>query len=211
MITVLIKAFKRPEAVKRLLESINKFRPYTKVYLLEDEDDIGLSAGRNRLVEVCETPYCLILDDDCLFNEKTDLDKAIEILKEKDLDILQLKVPGIEYHGLFQTNGDTVKYVAGDRDGLYDFCANIFVAKTDSLRKYKWDEDLKMGEHFAYFYDHKGKMRIGITDEVEIEHHHVDAPGYAEYRYRAKDYVKKYMLKKGIKKRIELYGEQTTV
>ena len=102
-----------------------------------------------------------------------------------------------DYYGLYEKDGTGVKYVKGDRDGLYDFCSNIFIAKTASLLKYKWDEELKLGEHFAYFYEHQGKLKIGVSD-VPIDHCHFGGKEYSEYRNRAVGYVKQYMKKKGI-------------
>lgn len=202
MITILIKTFKRPQVLERLLNSIKKFQPGIPYIVLDDEEDIGVSAGRNRLVEMCDTPYCLILDDDCVFTDKTDLKRAVEILKEKDLDILQLDI-GEGYQGIYETNGSEVTMLRTSRDGLYDFVSNVFVAKTDKLRECKWDESLKIGEHFAYFYTHKGKLRIGKTDEVRLEHHHARVSDYNAYRDRALEYVKEFMRKNGITKRID--------
>lgn len=202
MITILIKTFKRPQVLQRLIDSIKRFQPDVPYIVLDDDDDIGVSAGRNRLVEMCETEYCLVLDDDCVFTEKTDLKKAVEILKERDLDILQLNI-GEGYQGIYKTNGGEVTMLRTSRDGLYDFVSNVFVAKTAKLRECKWDENLKIGEHFAYFYTHKGKLRIGLTNEVKLEHHHTRVSGYNEYRERALDYVKEFMRKNGISKRID--------
>jgi len=204
MITILIKTFKRPKTLKRLLDSIKRFYPDIPVIVLDDSNpecefgfDIGLSKGRNELVKKCQTKYCAIIDDDCVFNEKTDLDKILKELIDKDLDILQFKIPDLEYYGIYEKDGDGVKYLKESRDGIYDFCANIFVAKTESLRKYKWDEELKLGEHFAYFYEHRGKLKVGISD-VEIEHLHENNPDYHIFRNRAMTYVKIYMNKKGV-------------
>ena len=212
MITILIKTFRRPQALAKLLESIKEFSPDIPVIVLDDSNedsefgfDIGLSRGRNELVKKCTTPYCVMLEDDCVLNKNTDIKKIIQELIDRNLDILQFKVNGLHYCGLFETSGTEVSYVNGNRNGLYDFCANIFVAKTDTLRKFKWDEDLKLGEHFAYFYEHLGKLKIGVS-EVEIEHHQIRTADYQKYRDRAVGYVKQYMKNKGITKRKDLSG-----
>lgn len=214
-ITILIKTFKRPEAYNRLVESIKTFYPDINILTLDDSnEDIGVSAGRNRLVEMCQTPYCLILDDDCIFTNKTDLEKALKELVEKDLDILQFETQTDferDYHGLYEIDGSTVKMVKGSRDGLYDFCLNIFLAKTESLKKYPWDEKYKMGEHFGYFFTHRGKLRIGKIDNNVIEHHHVRNDEYNPFRERALGYVKQYMVENGINKRIDLYGKEYVI
>jgi hypothetical protein len=208
MLTVLIKTFKRPLAVNRLYASIKKYYPELPVDILDDSSgelfDIGVSRGRNILVNRCKTKYCIILDDDCVFTEKTDLANAILELENRSLDILQFKVPGLNYYGTYETKDGVVRYKSESRDGLYDFVAQIYLARTAKLKKYKWDEDLKVGEHFAYFYEHRGKLRIGVSEISEIEHHHIDNQDYRQYRQRALDYVWQYMKKKKIKQRIEL-------
>jgi len=203
MLTILIKTFKRPKALARLQASIEKFYPDIPVIVVDDSFDnsefgfdIGLSRGRNELVKKCNTEYCVMLEDDCVLNENTDLDKILQEIKDRGLDILQFKID-TDYYGLYEKDGTGVKYVKGDRDGLYDFCSNIFIAKTASLLKYKWDEELKLGEHFAYFYEHQGKLKIGVSD-VPIDHCHFGGKEYSEYRNRAVGYVKQYMKKKGI-------------
>jgi len=210
-LTILIKTFRRPLLAERLVLSIKKYYPDIEILTLDDSNedsplgfDIGISRGRNELVKRCNTKYCMILDDDCVFTDETNLELALRELKEKDLDILQLTTPKLVYQGLFETNGGTVTYKHGNKDGLYDFCLNIFIAKTESLRKYPWDEEQKIGEHFAYFYEHQGKLKIGVTKNVVIDHLHEDAAGYGQYRDRAVSFVKIYLNKKGLSKRVDL-------
>lgn len=211
-ITVLIKTFKRKQAVDRLIESIKRYYPDLPILVLDDSDknseygfDIGISRGRNILVDKCQTKYCMILDDDCYFTDKTDIKKALGLIG--DYDILCLKEvdcgKSSNYRGRFEIDGDTVKYVSGTP---YQFVNNIFIAKTDSLKKHKWDDSLKMGEHFAFFFTHRDKLKLGYTDEVEVVHDHIDTDGYQYYRNRSADYVKKFMKENGIKKRIDLMG-----
>ena len=209
-LTILIKTFKRPRMYNRLLGSIKRYYHGTEIITLDDSDensvygfDIGLSRGRNELVKMCKTKYCMILDDDCIFTGKTKLEELVKDLKRRDLDIIQPKVSGLRYAGRFRTEGDTVYYEPDHKHGLYHYCLNIFVAKTDSLRKHPWDESLKMGEHFAFFYEHMDKLKIGLNNYVSIDHEHESSPEYDKYRYRAENYLKQYMNRKGIKLRVE--------
>lgn len=50
--------------------------------------DTGLSEGRNVLVNHVSTDYFLLCDDDYVFESRTDLDRALEVLKENKLDIV---------------------------------------------------------------------------------------------------------------------------
>jgi len=108
-VTFLIKTFKRQESLERLLFSIKKYYPKSKIIIGDDGDkkfnthyyldlwkrldminkpiaynfpfDSGISYGRNKLVEFSKTPYILILDDDFEFTEKTKIEKMIDVLE----------------------------------------------------------------------------------------------------------------------------------
>ena len=91
-VTFVVKAFERPTCVRRLLRSAAAVYPGIQLILLDDstspvitvaelaeydlritylrtEPDIGLSDGRNRLVDAVRTPYVLLLDDDFVLPE----------------------------------------------------------------------------------------------------------------------------------------------
>lgn len=207
MLTILITTFKRPKILQRLLSSL----PLSiKQYIWADpDDDVGVSFQRNSMVKMAETEYVAIIEDDCIFTEHTDLNKAVDILKRRDLDILGIDC-GVDYKGTFETKDGIVTYKRSDGP-LYDFIPQIFVAKRQALLDHPWDESLKIGEHFAFFYTHRGKMKIGWTDEVSIIHDSVDNPDYLPYRNRGIEYVKKYMRENNIKVRVDLHGERIEV
>lgn len=228
--TILIKTFERPEAIARLMASIRQFYPDIPVVVIDDGNnsmlkndlyahnlryvktafDIGLSAGRNLGLTMVETPYVFMCDDDCIFTAETDLNMAEKLMESSEADILGINA-GVGYCGTFLVHGDTVTYSPNGKgylDGgnikFYDFVPNIFMAKTDKVRECKWDEELKMGEHFAYFFDHLGKIKVAYTPLVKMRHEHMSVAGYDSFRGRALDYVKIYMKKKGIKRRVDL-------
>lgn len=229
-ITILIKTFERPDAVKRLVESIRTFYQDIEIIVIDDSErsasltgvtqvllpfDVGLSRGRNLGMAHVRTPYVFICDDDCIFTDETDLGKAQALLNECAVDILGVDAD-INYCGTFETHINeytTVIYrrgtIGGSADAdvkLYDFIPNIFLAKTAVLLQHSWDESLKMGEHFAFFYDYLTKVRVGFTSLVKIKHEHIDNEKYKPFRDRALTYVKQYMEKKNIRKRIDLDG-----
>lgn len=110
-ITFIIKTFERFRCVKRLVKSIYDKYPDANVLIADDseksckeyfmntytdknirvyeiEKDSGLSIGRNYLLDRVRTRYFVLLDDDFVFDNKTDIVKGLTILKENDLDIL---------------------------------------------------------------------------------------------------------------------------
>jgi len=237
-ITILIKTFKRPNIAKRLIDSVRRNYPDIKIIVAHDDDedysfdtcemielpfDTGISYGRNMLVDACKTEYCLILDDDCIFNSSSNLEILLNELKKNNLDIIQPRIISASpnpactktgeqnYRGLIEVKDGVMKMMAGDNDGLYDFVLNIFLAKTDKLRECRWQNKLKIGEHAAFFREHKGKLRIGYTYKAGIMHHHVANAEYQPYRERAIDFVKQDMRDSGLTKRIDMWGNITTL
>ena len=94
LLTFIVKAYERPNCLRRLLRSISDVYPTYSVIVLDDssspitnqnelsssfnlkisyirtEPDLGLSVGRNILVDSVITPYVLLLDDDFVIHEE---------------------------------------------------------------------------------------------------------------------------------------------
>ena len=110
-ITIIIKTFNRKDVLIRLLHSIEKFYPELPIIIVDDSKknyrkevlyifeklnikyivekyDIGLSAGRNILIDNVKTDYFLLCDDDFEFDERTDIYKYLNECISKKIDIL---------------------------------------------------------------------------------------------------------------------------
>jgi len=106
-ITVVVKTFQRPDALRRLLVSIRRFYPEIPVVVVDDSeqplepvppeitryrhvafDSLGVSAGRNAAVREVETEYTLICDDDMVFGRKTDLAKMLRTVETTRFDLV---------------------------------------------------------------------------------------------------------------------------
>jgi len=217
MITFLIKTFKRDKCCQDLIDSIRKYYDYDILVLSDDnkkksfngaetintEYDIGLSEGRNRLVDRVKTKYCVILDDDFVFTEETKIEKLLEKLEKENLDICagSIRQPDnsiLHYEGIYGYEKNRLEMFKESNDGLYDFVLNFFIAKTDSLKKYRWDSELKLAEHTAFFFQHRGKLRIGYLPEVIVNHKQVKDDEYTKFRMRANYFIYQFMKKYGI-------------
>jgi len=197
-LTILIKTFKRPEISKRLIDSIKFFYPNVPMIVLDDPDDMGVSAGRNELVRQCNTEYCMILDDDCIFTADTDLERCVAELEDRGLDILQLDY-GEEYYGTFVVNGDTVKMSRFPYDsinGLYEFCAQIFIAKTDKLRECQWDEVAGIYIGTVTLEAWAMGLRTSVYDEYGNWHYEDKPSDFSKHDYLevAKQFIKLYAI-----------------
>ena len=207
--TFIIHTFKRPECLDRLLESIKEFYPKVPVIVYDDSKfDKGLSWGRNHLVSQVKTKYFLLLDDDFVFTKETKIEKLIE-KAEQGYDIVAgaLRENGniIHYEGRYELENDILKLILNTEEPL-DFVFNFFIGRTEKFKECKWDEDLKLCEHTAFFFDNKDKLKVGYEPSVIIEHKPVRPADYMSYRLRAIDYAEIWKKKKGIKDIKKIYG-----
>ena len=102
-ITFIVKTFERFYCIKRLVKSIFKYYPDANILIADDsevscktyfykkygdgnitvyelEKDCGLSYGRNFLLERVKTKYFVLLDDDFVFDKRTNIEVAPSII-----------------------------------------------------------------------------------------------------------------------------------
>lgn len=236
-VTLIIKTLDRYNCLKPLLKSIFKYYPNQKVLIADDSKksckeqikkdfkgkdiqvfelpyDCGLSYGRNYLVNHVKTKYFCLLDDDFMFDEQTNLELALSIIKEKKLDILGGHIRNykirknlfdrIIYLGELITKYTIPSNYIGEfilEDKILkcnykvkefpdytktDIVLNFFIAKTKTiLEKNLWDEELKLQEHTAFFYKAKlNKLKIGYTNKFSVRHCPVQEKKYKKKRTR---------------------------
>jgi hypothetical protein len=215
-VTAIIKAFERPNAVINLYNSIREFYPKLKIIIVDDSKksmdtsifdenveyihtdfDIGLSAGRNLALSKVKTRYFLLLDDDFVFTENTKLEKMYKILQDTDFQIVGGGVWDFGYKKrcfkgkifIFKNVFYLFNNLSSNKiNGLYkyDYVLNFFMADTELVKRYPWDESLKLGEHEDFFYNLK-KYNVNITDlsdKVIVNHFPEHSLEYDEYRKR---------------------------
>jgi GT2 family glycosyltransferase len=108
-LTVVVKTFERPEALRRLVESVRRFFPDVPLLVVDDSaeplepppgvtrywhhpfNSLGVSAGRNFGVRQVETPYTLICDDDMVFGRRTDLAKMLRTVQTTPFDVVSCR------------------------------------------------------------------------------------------------------------------------
>ena len=215
-ITVAIKTFERPLCLEKCLGSIREHYPDIPILVADDsrepssglmwqykavnaapsgEFDIGLSAGRNALVQNCDTEFIFIVEDDMVFTAETDLEKLVLEMPEYDILGAQLLRPDgslQSYEGWMTEREDgegklLVMYrFAIAETAPCEIICNCFLARTQTLNDVPWDEDLKIMEHEDYFWRaKKAGVRVGFSPQVRILHERGHRPeGYGEYRNR---------------------------
>jgi hypothetical protein len=172
--------------------------------LVETEYDIGLSAGRNRLLDLGNTPVVVFTDDDHLVTERTRLSELVDKLDRfADLDLLSAMSNVEEGPRMLASKNRVMRIFSGayrwhDKIARCDYVGNCFVAYRDILQAIRWDESLKMEEHWDFFWRAKvAGMRVGVATDHAFKHAHVDPPGYVRQRPEFLDAgKKKYGLRK---------------
>ena len=198
-VTFLIKTFERPDICKRLLTSLLRFYSDVPVVVADDSlnpcgdykkshpdsitlvlpYDVGLSAGRNTLLQYCETEYFVLLDDDFVFTKYTEILPLMELLRAGLCDIAGggVKVKGevTHFEGFLDTHiWNQLKFrLAENITGptKVDVVLNFFAGVTDTVEAVGWDKDLKLGEHLDFFLRCKeAGLRVVYHPDVICDH-----------------------------------------
>lgn len=257
-VTIIIKTLDRCDCLINLLDSIFKKYPKIRVLVGDDseisskekilskfnqynlqyynlEKDCGLSAGRNFLLNKIQTKYFVLADDDFVFDQKTNLERTVQILEEKKLDIiggyirnykivksnwdkllvliqkiLKYELP-TNYIGTLKMEGNTfyADYTVHSFPEFAetDLVLNFFLAKTERIKEiHGWDPKLKLQEHTEFFYRVKlNNLKVGFTNELSVQHHPVKLKKYSEKRNR--NYTNVFMDKYAIDKIVANYDD----
>ena len=209
-ITVIVTTFERPRAVRRFLGSVRRFYPDIDIIVSDNgrrrpalENDVvnkygcryiklpfdsGVSNARNKALDMAETKYAVICDDDYEFMEQTRLESFREILEsdekvgiaageliywgeqrqymnkievnEKERFFLVLKIYDPEW--IF---ADSVKYCYADQVFQFFMMRNVPEIRWDADLKCKWEH-----VELALRLKRDGKWRIASTPDVVAKH-----------------------------------------
>lgn len=204
-ITICIKTFIRPKSLDKCLTSIRS--KYEKVKILVANDglepienekattiynlpfDIGLSAGRNFLLEKVTTPYIMFIDDDTIFTQDSNVDGMLETLKSiNNIDLISGKTKGNYFYGTLEIENDILyrnfKSYRSVQQGykIYDFVPNIFVAKTNKIKKVKWNQNLKIVEHMDFFWRAKNVIKSTVHESYFLNTRERPSDDYYNHR-----------------------------
>jgi hypothetical protein len=207
-ITAVIKTFERPKPCLDLLNSVRYYYPHLPIIVGDDSKqlsqkikdfpdieylrlpyDIGVCAGRNRLVESVRTKYTLLLEDDFIFSKETRIIHLLEVI-EKGFDLVGGIAGKRSLAGVMSVENGVLATKTGNHglfEGypLFDMIHNFFLAKTSVLKAHPWNEARKIGEHEEWFFTNKGSMKITEVPNVTVEHIRQRPADYQLFRQRA--------------------------
>uniref|UniRef100_A0A673YDI3 Beta-1,4 N-acetylgalactosaminyltransferase 1-like n=1 Tax=Salmo trutta TaxID=8032 RepID=A0A673YDI3_SALTR len=162
----------------------------------------GWFAGRNLAVSQVTTKYFLWVDDDFLFTDKTKIENLVEVMEATpELDVVGGSVAG---HGQFyfslvyeEGNGEdggclnrkgAVKYQPVPGFPTCSFTSgvvNLFLGRTDAVRKVGFDPRLKRVAHSEFFMDGLGSLLVASCSHVSIDHQpKIENAKYSSFRHQ---------------------------
>lgn len=222
-VDIVVKTFMRQTSLRRLVASIEKHYPGSPIHIADDSEldqdtrsyyaglsmrghgvitlpyNVGVSVGRNALVDSTRRPYVLILDDDFVFIESTNIEVLREVLDSdpslgvaagtvldngSDVSRYEYNVrmrSGILHY--FPADGPSVS-IGGHHCHSAEVVHNFALFRRTVFDTVRWDEHLKMLEHSDFFLRLKrSPWRVVHVPEVKIAHFHDSPPGYADFRF----------------------------
>ncbi|PXF48401.1 Beta-1,4 N-acetylgalactosaminyltransferase 1 [Gracilariopsis chorda] len=196
-------------------EQFLKDDPFIEEHLLPA--DSGISYGRNYMVNLTNTRYFVLLDDDHVFDDTTNLTLLVNAMRKESYDIVGLRVrnlPGIdelERIGIIipryvanvtnLRNRELTLCVWNENEGPSIFgithpipvhvLHNAFIADVDVLREHGWRNELKVNEHMTFFLDAKdANLKVGYLPSVFVHHRAREySDCYFDIRFREDKYA----------------------
>lgn len=221
---ILIKSFRRFDSLERCVNSIVRYFPQLSILIADDSFDVvpgmfpkavqriqqidqvrwiqlpfdsGLAAGRNRLVELAESEFVILFDDDFVVTAETQLDHLLTLLEISDLaaGVIRdqgrlLGVPGcfsIKDRELTVADAPNVwQEHAGIVYRSTEMAVNFFAARRELLLKHPWDPRFKItGEHLDFFLSlWRAGAQVVYTPQSIVDHERTYTPDYLCYRCR---------------------------
>ena len=208
MLSIAIKTFMREDSLFRLLNSIDQYLPNYKIYIADDSDqsgqkeikyaelkekghqvillpfDVGLSAGRNILMNAIQEPYILLCDDDFILEEDNGVMETLKILKKRpDIGIITGVLHcGNDVTGFENFTGDWEDNIRPTKKGN-----NFFIARKSMFSDVMWNMKYKINKEHADFFKRveKTKWKVYFCPLLRANHENRMPTGeYHKFRTR---------------------------
>jgi glycosyltransferase involved in cell wall biosynthesis len=158
-----------------------------------DQPDVGVGIGRNLAVDAVKTDHMFLLDDDHVVTPNLNLDRLCKRFTDEDVDILGVRQGSGGRPTMLSKlmNGKRIWIHRGEirRNGYVAWCdmsSNAFLARTETIRTLRWDEELKTFEHWEFFYRAKqAELKVAVAGDCFIKHAHVESSDYRVLRKRS--------------------------
>jgi glycosyltransferase involved in cell wall biosynthesis len=195
------------EAVILNQKVVDEFSDISICYKVYPFNQLGVSGGRNKGLDLIKEKYFILCDDDYIFDTNCDLSKALEQIKEKNIDILGGHYLNFKKGKLKKDNFFGFIEEGEENDYISIFTAhfpkyapchivqNFYLAKTEIIRQLKYPENLPMQEHLIFFLRAKQKgIKVAYSSDLYVKHLHLSSPFYNKHRNREINLVSKPVL-----------------
>jgi len=209
-VTMTVKTFQRPDVARRLVRSARRVfdgrivvaddspSPVTfedpNVEVLPLPFNSGVSVGRNAALDAVDTEFVFVTDDDIVFTGATDIDSARRRLESHpEIDVVGFLLVSVPRWRANDTGPDAL--FTGHREPLRGWgeivgglpvrykIAQVYLARTEAIRKVRWDPAIRMVDHRDFFSRAAGEIVVVL--DMSIRAYHAQTPFDAEYtRYR---------------------------
>ncbi len=148
--------------------------------------DVGVGVARNIAVDAVSTEFMFLLDDDHVVTPNLNLDKLIDRFSKLDIDLLGVRQGAGGRPTMLSPlmNGKRIWMHRGEikRNGYVAWChmsSNAFLARAETIRQLRWDEELKTFEHWEFFYRAKlAELKVAVAGNCFVKHAHVESADY---------------------------------
>ena len=211
-VTFIYKSFCRQKQARRLYKSIKTYYPHACVIIADDsseplmipniyeEDRIiqlpfnsGLSKGLAAALEQVKTPYVMRMDDDELLIPRSNIHLQLAYLqKHPEVDLVSIQSKWYFSEKMAQNirqirMKNELLIPAGTiidgREVVYK-PANIYLIRTDSLRKVGYDPNIRMIDHHEFFFRAAGQIVCVQDPHSAVMHCHNKFENREYGRYR---------------------------
>lgn len=160
----------------------------------------GLSFGIEKALERVETPFVIRMDDDELLTPFTDFHKHLQFLMEKrEVDLVAVSfIDALRKKQLQKTAENfykqDIRYAfkplkiphltkIDDEHIVVGKPPNIFIARTDAIRKVGYDKNIRMIDHHEFFLRAAGNIVSAFAPQSFVFHRHdISDKNYLKYR-----------------------------
>lgn len=194
---MIVKAFERPRAVRRLVRTARVVFP-GRIVIADDSRvpltdlgagvevlqlpfNVGLSAGRNAALDEVETEYVFVTDDDTVFTAASDLVAMMDYLDgNPEVDIVAPQLVYLPWW--YQIDTRSLRLLPGSAAPLRQAgediggahvvfkVQNVFLARTAAVGSIRWESRLRLVEHDDFFSRASGRLVSVQADAVRAYH-----------------------------------------
>ncbi|MCD8159303.1 MAG: glycosyltransferase [Clostridiales bacterium] len=186
----------------------------------------GLSYGLNRALEKVKTPFLMRMDDDELLTRRAKIGEQLKYLQEhREVDLAAF----CRLTAIFCRNPDKTAEKEYNQFSMADAIRpliiphltkldethivmgktlNCFLARTDSIRKIGWDDNIRMWDHHDFFFRAAGILVSVLAKGTALFHYHnFFDRNYQKFRHDVSgDQI--YIMSKRIKERQDFLNQQ---